>query len=78
MYKIGITGSIGTGKSTVANMFTLFKIPVFNADEEIKKILEKKEVIRKLRTIFPKIIKKNNVDKPKLKTLIFSNKKEKN
>ena len=58
-------------------MFTLFKIPVFNADEEIKKILEKKEVIRKLRIIFPKIIKKNNVDKPKLKTLIFSNKKEK-
>ena len=77
MYKIGITGSIGTGKTTVANMFTLFKIPVFNADNEIKKIFENKEVIQKLKMIFPEVIKKNNIDKRKLKTIIFSNKNEK-
>ena len=77
MYKIGITGSIGTGKSTVANMFAMFKIPVFDADKEIKKILNNKEVIQKLSIIFPSIIKKNNIDKSKLKTTIFSNKNEK-
>ena len=77
MYKIGITGSIGTGKSTVANMFALFKIPVFDADKEIRKILNNKEVLQKLSLIFPKIIKKNNIDKRKLKTVIFTNKNEK-
>ena len=40
MYKIGITGSIGTGKTTIANMFSLFNIPIFDADKEIKKIFE--------------------------------------
>ena len=42
MYKVGITGSIGTGKTTIANIFALFKIPVFDADREIKNILKKK------------------------------------
>ena len=77
MYKIGITGSIGTGKSTVANMFASFKLPVFDADKEIKKILNNKEVIQKLCIIFPSIKRKNNIDKSKLKTTIFSNKNEK-
>ena len=77
MYKIGITGSIGTGKSTVANLFASFKIPVFDADKEIKKILNNKEVIQKLSIIFPGIIRKNSIDKSKLKTTIFSNKNKK-
>ena len=42
MYKIGITGSIGTGKTTIAKIFALFNIPIFDADREIKIILEKK------------------------------------
>jgi len=41
MYKIGITGSIGTGKTTIANIFALFNIPIFDADREIKKILSR-------------------------------------
>ena len=77
MYKIGITGSIGTGKTTVANMFALLKIPVFDADKEIKKILNNREVIEKLKIIFPKMIRENNIDKSRLKTVIFSNKNEK-
>ena len=48
MYKIGITGSIGTGKTTIANIFAFFKIPVFDADKEIKKILSKKKVEEKI------------------------------
>ena len=44
MYKIGITGSIGTGKTTIANIFALFKIPIFDADREIKNILKKKRL----------------------------------
>ena len=36
MFKLGITGSIGTGKTTIAKMFALFKLPIFDADKEIK------------------------------------------
>ena len=38
MYKIGITGSIGTGKTTIAKIFAFFNIPIFDADKEIKNI----------------------------------------
>ena len=77
MYKIGITGSIGTGKTTLANMFAIFNIPVFDADREIKKILRKKEIKQKLKKIWPLIIKKDHIDKLKLREIIFSNNIEK-
>ena len=77
MYKIGITGSIGTGKTTIANMFALFKIPIFNADKEIKKIFRYQEVKEKLKHFWPQIVKDNEINKSKLKSIIFSNKKEK-
>ena len=78
MYKIGITGSIGTGKSTIANTFALFKIPIFDADREIKKILKKKEIRQKIRKIWPVIVNKDQIDKLKLREIIFSNKSDKN
>ena len=77
MYKIGITGSIGTGKTTIASMFAKLNISVFDADNEIKKILTKKEVKKKLKDIWPKIVKANNIDKHRLRSIIFSDKKEK-
>ena len=77
MYKIGITGSIGTGKTTIANIFALFNIPVFDADREIKKILRKDEIKLKLKNIWPLVIKKGHIDKLKLKEMIFSNNIEK-
>ena len=78
MYKIGITGSIGTGKTTIANIFALFKIPIFDADREIKNILKKKEIKQKLKNIWPLIVKKDQIDKLKLREIIFSNNNEKN
>ena len=38
MLKIGITGGIGTGKSTVCNVFKILGIPVFDADTVAKKL----------------------------------------
>ena len=77
MYKIGITGSIGTGKTTIANIFALFNIPIFDADREIKEILKKAEIKKKLKYIWPIIVKKDHIDKLKLKEIIFSNNIEK-
>jgi dephospho-CoA kinase len=51
MLKVGLTGGIGSGKSTVASLFELIGIPVFYADLEAKKLLAedpevKNEIIR--------------------------------
>ena len=73
MYKIGITGSIGTGKTTIANIFALFKIPIFDADREIKKILQRKEIKQELKKITPLIVKKDHINKLKLREIIVLN-----
>jgi len=39
MLKIGITGNIGSGKTTVSQMFRVLGIPVFYADIEAKNIM---------------------------------------
>ena len=38
MLKIGITGGIGSGKTTVSKIFELLGVPVYNADERAKAI----------------------------------------
>ena len=77
MYKIGITGSIGTGKTTIANMFALFKVPIFDADKEIKKILNSEKIKQEIQNKWPHVIRGNKINKSKLKSIIFSNKYEK-
>ena len=44
MLKIGITGGIGSGKSTVCTIFQILGIPVFNADIEARKLYDEPQV----------------------------------
>lgn len=44
---IGLTGGIGSGKTTVAGFFRDFGVPVYIADEEAKKIMETSTYARK-------------------------------
>lgn len=39
MLKIGITGNIGSGKTTVSRVFELLGVPVFYADEQAKNVM---------------------------------------
>lgn len=39
MYKVGLTGGIGAGKSLVAQMFKVLGVPVYNSDIEAKKLM---------------------------------------
>jgi dephospho-CoA kinase len=44
--KVGITGGIGSGKSTVAKIFGLLGIPVFYADDAAKKLMNEDEDLK--------------------------------
>lgn len=56
MMMIGITGGIGTGKTTVCQIFESLGIPVFHADEQGRHILDQPEVIKILRDYFSESI----------------------
>ena len=45
MLKVGITGNIGSGKTTVAKVFELLGIKVFYADAEAKKVMTADDVL---------------------------------
>ncbi|MDB5109130.1 MAG: dephospho-CoA kinase, partial [Mucilaginibacter sp.] len=45
MLKVGITGNIGSGKTTVSKMFELLGIPVFYADDAAKSIMVTDELL---------------------------------
>jgi len=42
MLRVGLTGNIGSGKTTVSKVFETLGINVFNADIEAKKLYYKK------------------------------------
>jgi dephospho-CoA kinase len=39
MFKVGVTGNIGSGKTTVCKVFEILGIPVFYADDQAKKVM---------------------------------------
>ena len=47
MLKIGITGGIGTGKSTICEIFALLGIPLYNADKAAKRLMATNENLKK-------------------------------
>jgi len=50
---VGLTGGIGSGKTTIANFFKEFGIPVYIADTEAKALMNRSKVIkRKLIALF--------------------------
>ena len=74
MIIIGITGSIGMGKTTVSKMLRILKIPVFDSDKKVRDILEKNHyVIEKISKIWPDTVLSNQTQK-KIDKLVLSNK----
>jgi len=47
MLRIGLTGGIGSGKTTVAKIFELLGVPVYYADDEAKRIMNEDETLKK-------------------------------
>ena len=73
--KIGITGGIGSGKSTVAKVFEMLGIPVYYADDTAKKLMNEDVFLKKqLIDAFGKEIYQNGVlNRSSLSELVFNN-----
>ena len=78
MILIGLTGTIGSGKTFALSFFKSKKIAVFSADNEVKKILENKTVKKKIYKKFPEVFFKEKINKKKLALIVFSDKKKLN
>lgn len=74
--KVGITGGIGSGKSTVCRVFKTLGTPVFEADVVAKELLNSSSHIKKeLTRLYGNDIYTENkyVDRKKLASIIFNN-----
>jgi dephospho-CoA kinase len=72
---IGLTGGIGSGKSTVANYIASKGIPVYIADEEAKKIMEREDVKQKIQNLFDQSVfnSDNSLNRKKIAEFVFNN-----
>lgn len=75
MIIVGLTGGIGSGKTTVAEAFMALNIPVYIADEEAKKLMNKSKIIkRKLIQLFGNETYINDaLNRPYIADKIFNN-----
>lgn len=73
--KIGLTGGIGSGKTTVAKLFELLGVPVYYADDASKRLYKTdEELIKKLKLHFGDDIYNNDeLDRTQLASIVFSN-----
>ena len=73
-YIIGLTGGIGSGKTTLVNYMESLGIPVFIADEEAKKAMQSPHVLEEVKTSFgPAIFENGHLNRQQLASIVFSN-----
>jgi dephospho-CoA kinase len=66
-YLVGLTGSIGMGKTETAKMFALLGIPVYDADAAVHRLYQKGGVaVDKIAEAFPGTLKDGQVDREEL------------
>lgn len=71
---IGLTGGIGSGKTTLATYIESLGIPVFIADDEAKKLMQSAEVLGEIKAIFGETIFENRqLNRQELAAIVFSN-----
>lgn len=74
IYVLGLTGSIGMGKSVASSMFKKLGVPVFDSDAEVHKIYNEDEtLIAKIRELFPEAVEDGKISRPKLGKIVFGN-----
>jgi dephospho-CoA kinase len=76
MKSIGLTGNMGTGKSTVARIFEVLGVPVYHADKQARSIMESAKVKNEITILFGKHILNSQleVDRKALAAIVFNDK----
>lgn len=79
MIRIGLTGGIGSGKSTVLSIFESLNVPCFDTDEAARKVVEPNSPgLAQIESTFGKhLLLNNQLNRAKLRALIFSDPKAK-
>ena len=73
MFTLGLTGSVGMGKTTAAKAFRQQKIPVFDADKVVWHLLEENEdAIEQIRRNFWGVVLNRQVNRRELAKVVFS------
>ena len=72
---IGLTGGIGSGKTTIANYIKSLRIPVYISDEEAKLVMNSPKIISKIISQFSTRIlnKDGTLNRGELATIVFAN-----
>src|SRR5262245_41088511 len=78
MLRIGLTGGIGSGKTTVARIFESLGIPVYYADEAAKKLMNTNTALREsiINHFGPNAYKNNKLDRQYLAAIVFNDKQK--
>ena len=77
MIRIGLTGSIGMGKSSVSAMFTRLRVPVFDADAEVHRLQGPGgALVSAIEARFPGSTGPNGVDRQKLGPMVLGQPQE--
>ena len=80
MYSVGLTGGIASGKTTIGNLFTRYKVPVIDTDVISRELLEPDEdAFTQVITHYGNDILSDSgsIDRVKLRQIIFSSDIEK-
>jgi len=74
MLRIGITGGIGSGKTTVARIFEVLGIPVYYADDAAKRLMNEDEVLQQkiIENFGPEVYENKQLNRTKLASLVFN------
>lgn len=74
---IGLTGGIGSGKTTVAQMFAELGVPVYIADARARQVMQTENVQALVRQEFGDgVFSKDGLDRKKLAAIVFSDKQK--
>lgn len=76
MIIIGITGSIGCGKTYLANIIKKLGYSVYNPDEWTRDLYRKESFLNLIRKQFPQVFENNKLNKRVLRNLVFDNNNE--